>query len=452
MQPENSEPNSFQSLHTIVYEDNIKWVNQNTAILVVHGIGNQLPLETIDQFGRGLIKAFRKEFGDDIILSHRLVPKDDGKDGNWLDNVLRICKKGSEYHIDVYEYYWANYTEDKATWHELNTWLQGVIKGAKIFYDRNATIGYQYKDKSPFFDSKTGEFKERSYHRFISAASKIILIIDIFYRGLLWVVSRIPFFGRLAESMMQSYSDGLIKKLTNVLGDIVVYNVNDPKSKFYDTKKRIQAGGFKALRFLIERTIESDNTKANDQILYYPSVIVAGHSLGSQVAYDAINQLNLMINQDKIIKHYDRDGNCTLSNRPDKKISHQLNGFITFGSPLDKIVFFLRENVPDNEYIRQQFLSHFHGFKLRDLNFTNNSGSNKEYAPINYSLKRHLEKITWRNYFDNKDYVSGGLDYYDRLTNIDCQFKAGKFGFTHSDYWDCDKFYKDIIVNFLNQK
>jgi hypothetical protein len=33
---------------------------------------------------------------------------------------------------------------------------------------------------------------------------------------------------------------------------------------------------------------------------------------------------------------------------------------------------------------------------------------------------------------------------------VDCQFKAGMFGFTHSDYWSCDAFYKDIFIHFLN--
>ena len=443
------EPNPTHLLNALVYDDEIKWVTQTTAILVVHGIGNQLPLETIDQLGRGLIKAYKKKFGDDIILSHHLATKDDGQEGFWMDNVLRISKKDNAFFIDIYEYYWAHYTEDKASWGELNTWLHGVVNGAKSFYKRNATIGQHYKDSSPFFDSKTGKFNATNYRFFISAASKLILTINLIYRGLLWVVSRIPFFGRLAESMMKSYSEGIIKKFTNVVGDVVVYNVVDPKSKFYDTRRKILDGAVKALQFLIERLkVESPSVPPNDQTQYYPSVIVAGHSLGSQVAYDAINRLNLLINQQKI-KNYDADGNCLLQSRNGKKIKDQLTGFITFGSPLDKIIFFLRENVPDNEYVRQQFLAHFHGFKQRDLNFTNNSNTNKDFVQINHSLTRHLEKITWRNYFDNTDYVSGGLDYYEHLTNIDCQFKAGKFGFTHSYYWESDNFYKDVIMHFL---
>jgi hypothetical protein len=37
------------------FENGDLWINKDTTILVVHGIGNQLPLETLDQFARGLI-------------------------------------------------------------------------------------------------------------------------------------------------------------------------------------------------------------------------------------------------------------------------------------------------------------------------------------------------------------------------------------------------------------
>src|ERR1700744_948570 len=68
------------------------WVKQNTAIIVVHGIGNQLPLETVDQFGRGLIKEYAKLYKpDDLTLNHVLFSKpSDNGNGYWFDNVVRI--------------------------------------------------------------------------------------------------------------------------------------------------------------------------------------------------------------------------------------------------------------------------------------------------------------------------------------------------------------------------
>ncbi len=433
------EANAEEPLRKKSLNDDIRWVENDTAILVIHGIGNQLPLETLDQFGRGIIKTYKKNFQDEISISHQLIDKSDNRGGVWFDNILRISKKGSEHTIDIYEYYWANYSEDKATWRDINSWIQGVVSGAKSFYKRNAQLGYQYKDKSPFFDSKTGAFNAGTYNFFISVASKIILALDAIIRGFIWLISRIPFLGGLAESLLQSYADNAIQGLTNVIGDVVVYNVSDPKSKFYTVKKKIQEGAVHSLRFLIERN------KVDQP--FYPSVLVAGHSLGSQVAYDAINRINLLVNQNQI-KGYDKDG---INDKTKAHISKHLKGFITFGCPLDKIIFFLRENVPDDQYIRQQFLDHFNGFKQRDINFNNNPSSNQNYIKANSGLKRHLEDIQWRNYYDGHDYVSGGLDYYRGLTNIDCQFKSGRFGFTHSNYWDCEEFYQDIIIHFLKQ-
>src|SRR5688500_6279933 len=65
----------------------VSWVNENTAILVIHGIGNQFPLETLDLFGRGLIKQYKEAFGDSFRISHRVVPKASAGSELWFDNV-----------------------------------------------------------------------------------------------------------------------------------------------------------------------------------------------------------------------------------------------------------------------------------------------------------------------------------------------------------------------------
>jgi hypothetical protein len=138
--------------------------------------------------------------------------------------------------------------------------------------------------------------------------------------------------------------------------------------------------------------------------------------------------------------------------------------FVTFGSPLDKIAFFLREFVEDKDYLRQQLLTAYHGFKQRDWTMRelhqaqvrktttkqrrplNGSDANSEYVPLAPTLKRLLDDVEWRNYFDGKDPVSGGLDYYKDVVNIDCAFAHnGRKGFSHSYYWDFEYFYADII-------
>jgi hypothetical protein len=448
---EKPKPGKFQPNPTIYFQDlaftQKGWPEKNTALLIVHGIGNQLPLESIDLFGRGLIRSLKEKFGEKIKVSHHVVPKDDGNASFWMDNVLRLELEGNNNVVDLYEYYWAHYTENKASWTDINTWLQGVIKGAKTFYKRNGAIGKEYKDRSIFFDDKDGKFNVATYWLFVSFASKVIFIVDGLVSGLLWLVERVPLplFGTIGKWLINKYTKTIFSKMTNVVGDVVIYNVVDPKHKFYQTRKAILDGAVKALRFLVERT--TDNTASSaDQKLFYGSVIVGGHSLGSQVAYDAINRFNLLVNQGKI-SHYNREGVCELPSRGHTCICDQLNGFFTFGSPLDKIVFFLRENVGDKQYVRQQLLAHFHGFKQREYNFSKKTLNNSQYVEIENELVRFLDDIEWRNYFDNSDYVSGGLDYYHKLINIDCKFEKGFF--THSNYWESKLFYDDVIYHFI---
>ncbi|MBL7930521.1 MAG: hypothetical protein JNL60_01380 [Bacteroidia bacterium] len=134
--------NSVNQINPLNRDENsaLKWVEKNTAILIVHGIGDQLPMETIDSFARGLIKQYKKSFPNQVTLTHEIVPKPGSKGDTWFDNAVRIHLKGSDKYIDVYEYYWANYTQDKASWSDLTQWLQGVVKGAQKFYKKNAEL------------------------------------------------------------------------------------------------------------------------------------------------------------------------------------------------------------------------------------------------------------------------------------------------------------------------
>jgi hypothetical protein len=424
------------------------WAKKNTAMLVVHGIGNQLPLETLDQFGRGLIAEYQALYpGLKLGLEHVIVSKISGNDDVWFDNVVRIRLEGHEHYIDLYEYYWANYTEDKATFMDIQHWLNGVVAGAEKFYKKIAELNVAVGDDGPFFDSH-GKFLRWKYNLFLKSVTYLIPIFRGVFKAILWLLSFIPYIGEAIKEYFKDFTNALDHNLSNVIGDIVVYNVSDPKSKYYCVKRKVMDGAVDALTFLIERQQGAEG----EESLSYPSVIVAGHSLGTQVSYDAINKLNLLINQQKI-KNYDQFGTCTLPLSGTLKIKDQLKGFVTFGSPLDKIAFFLREIVPDESFLRQQLLDDYHGFKQKDWSMRSQAlkkpNQKLKFVPLANSLVRYLDDVKWHNYYDDRDYVSGSLEYYGIVTNINCQFNSKWYGFTHSNYWDCSGFYKDIIINFL---
>src|SRR5690606_19272522 len=143
------------------------------------------------------------------------------------------------------------------------------------------------------------------------------------------------------------YVDGIIKALlgkgekifVDFVGDVVVYSSTSQKDKTFEIRKKILDGAFNQLKIILECG-------------KYENIIAAGHSLGSVIAYDAINKIN----------------NEMLFNEKLRLCAGKLKGFVTFGSPLDKIAFFFRDHTQDEEYIRRQLLANYHNFKNKDLN------------------------------------------------------------------------------------
>ena len=446
------------------------WSNEDTAFLIVHGIGNQLPAETIDQFCQGLYNVYNAWVTDHnntciakgnknllkIVAEHVIIPKQKDKSpGQWFDNVIRLRlvqmnvtsgeweNKGGK--IDIYEYYWANLTENKADWDDINDWLNGVTNGAAKYYRENAELGKRYGDSSPFFTSD-GKFLKGKYRLFVSVMGKLVIIVDGLWQLIKTLFSYIPGIGSLINRSVQSLTKSVLHQIANIIGDVVVYNVVDPKSKYYAIHRKVQDGAVNALKFLIEKQGEDCNTgEANAE---YPRIILAGHSLGSQIAYDAVNKLLFLVAQDSLECYTSNAKAKNRFNLIDKSLSDQLRGFITFGSPLDKLAFFVRENIPDCNFVRKQILNDFHCFKNRSMDL-------EENRPVDWFEVRgisipSLNDIQWRNYYDDHDDVSGGLDYYSDVVNVNCKFNCNSWPrFTHSYYWSNKEFYMDVVKNYL---
>jgi hypothetical protein len=98
--------------------------HKNTAILVIHGIGQQNPYETLDQFARNLTRYLKYEGGiEDLTLEAARLDHND-----WVEARVRLhtSKYGPqtnteppEASVDLYEYYWAPQTQDKISYRRL---------------------------------------------------------------------------------------------------------------------------------------------------------------------------------------------------------------------------------------------------------------------------------------------------------------------------------------------
>jgi hypothetical protein len=417
-----------------------KWIEKNTAILIVHGIGHQNPLETLDQFGRGIAETFLSYGNIDICLTHEIV-KRSNNEPVWFDNFIRIRNKKNNKHLDIYEYYWANFTEDKAKPKDFQKWVSDTAKGARKFYKQNAAMTKKYEHGSPFLNAYE-DFNYYTYFIFLYVLGGIIPIIGNVGKFGMTLLTSIPFFGTLISGGLKWFINTTVSSATNVVNDIVIYNTYDKKSKFFQVRKKIMEGAIKQLRYLVESHDEKE--------IPYEKVVIAGHSLGTQVAFDAINELTHLVNEGEI-KGYTKDGIFKGDNKTN--IAEVLSGLVTFGSPLDKIAFFLRENVEaEKEYLRFQILCNYHSFKQRDwaINFIPEDVDVPPPFRLAPAFNRIFDNLQWRNYYDNKDYVSGALDYYYEVNNINCRFKTiNPFAFTHSWYWDRKEMYADIILTML---
>jgi len=202
--------------------------------------------------------------------------------------------------------------------------------------------------------------------------------------------------------------------LTKYVADVAVYTTADAKSKNYATRSAILDGSTKALAEIL---INPD----------YDRVILAGHSLGSVIAYDTINEL--------IGRVAGTAGPG--SDHPDPAVTRQqlakLRGLVTFGSPLDKIYYFFREHVKEGQAIRAQILSLLHSFRKVP--------SGRDYRPYKFDYTPlRLDELLWLNAWSPLDPVSAHLHFYD--VNQQKWFWYSVPGLAHLGYWGDPDFYQ----------
>ena len=392
-----------------------------TAFLVIHGIGEQNPFETLDSFGLGLVDYFHS-VNLKPKLSHQIIGRKEKTE--WVESFFRIETEGTDDSIDVHEYYWAYLTEKKISAYEIWAWLKKTYDGTLKFYSEHPEELSQYltpvqaKRLSEHPDLNKKFARQKSLEWLGKALRRLRLL------GLV-----VPFMNILSALLrpllpwpwLQGIKNLLAGKVTYLLegyiGDIAIYTTTDQKSSHFRIRQEILAGSLGLLENLLQ-----DYKEEHDQ------VILAGHSLGSVIAYDALNRLNVQAN---------------LPGRKQLPLQ-KLVGLITFGSPLDKIAFFFREYVGRDQHIRRQIIDHLHSFRARQF-----SRVEPEYL-MQIPIQNKLTSLKWINYYSTKDPISGKLDYYelDKPGNIHLEL-ADAWARAHVGYWRHIPFYESIKKEFF---
>jgi len=241
------------------------------------------------------------------------------------------------------------------------------------------------------------------------------------------------------------------------LADIALYTTADENSAFFKTRSEILKEATRKLRALLRDP-------------QYTSVAVAGHSLGSVIGYDAINWLrvetqvtgstgaqaqrlladlathiNGLPPEDNAKAHELigqltqtlQDSGHTAFAPVSEKEFRRLRTFITFGSPLNKVLYFFRSRVKVYETVRAHILNDLHGFRqVPDLLSSDSSIQDNNGNP--------QDNLYWVNIYSPLDPISARLVFYRDIHEHRRWFWF--WGKCHVSYWHDQKFYREVLA------
>ncbi len=382
-----------------------------TAFLVIHGVGPHQRYQVCDDFVRGFYDVYKKgneeaklDGNSSAVLQHRLKDRKERSESYVSIQTPGYNDVAVKADIEIYEYFWDIYMVHKTLPREAWNLLMKASKNAKSYYDKvfleNPALAVEILDldrkpKSKLFrkkifkkkDEPEVEFRHGGYLLLLGGASmavvKIVTVLPILITIFEWLSKlQVPIISQVygAISGIFRLIVGSYQKLEEAfLGDVVRYFDMDPRSQHHETRQKIINGAVEELRALV----------VDDE---YQRIIVAGHSLGSVIAYDALNRIILQANT----------GKKMISPNAAKKIV----GLITFGSPLDKIAFFFRQFVPSDNRVRLKILADRHTFRTCSLLQVDNDIK----PPSDFY---QLPDVRWLNFWHPSDLLSGKLDLYD---------------------------------------
>ncbi len=397
------------------------WPKEQTAILAIHGIGQQNPFDALDALVQGLLGTLeRSNVGSSVTVRHRVREFEGG-----TENYIALLKDNDETTaIDCYEYYWAHETERRINVGEVFDWLVAVGASAQKYYDEMQSLADSYEEKGidafgkQYLIGGRARFKKYWYLKNLGFALSMSRVLMTILNPL---ASRFPVVSKPVKLVLTVLGAVAKPFIVGYVGDVAIYTTMDMKSKHHEIRQKILAGSVKKLKCLLT----SGDAKSPD----YKRVILAGHSLGSVIAYDTLNKMNNSFNTGQI----------------PLPLASKLGGLVTFGSPLDKVAFFFDERSPRSQYIKRQLLAQYHGFKRRSV-YPNWIPP----RPVQSDVKHYLDGMRWLNFWARKDPVSGPLDFYDIPDQDNRELPLeGRWGTAHSQYWGNDRMYSEILGDLI---
>jgi hypothetical protein len=212
------------------------------------------------------------------------------------------------------------------------------------------------------------------------------------------------------------------KVLTSAIGCLAVYLGADDLSKNFAARSQIL---HESTTMLINLLAGRDETGTPNKEWIYDQVLVAGHSLGSVIAYDSLSQL--------IVRDLAKDP--SLGGVPLEK----LKGLLTFGCPLNKVVYFFRARTNLRTNVLSQILYKLHSFRLRTPLPPQANPALAVPHPFPEKIP-FASDFLWYNAYSPFDIISGRMQFYS--ADLDVPVERGVTPWTaHLSYWENDDLY-----------
>ena len=490
------------------------------AVLVLHGIGEQVPYETLDSAGRGFAETFGADGYPCKLTGERLQHADWTEVAVHLDFDAPATPQGLR-RLSLFEFYWAPYTEGKTRLASMVRWLaitaltplrylsanlqaelgatppvapgwprcklvtrlfgRELLRGVGIYLPFLIALGlggllaYKVSQGLPALLSSLLATVQTEPSPWWGMAFLILtalaVVMAVFLVQRLWARGRrvgpgieqtaenlwtllaaatlvaalllaaaiqylgwfdvIPYLGVILSRhslylLLLALVLALLRwVLLRFVGDIALYVNADARAESYRVRAAILRDATAALKRLLQNA-------------EYDRVVLAGHSLGSVIAYDAITEL---VNQTVATQTPGAPAPLTPAE------IGRLRGLVTFGSPLDKVLYFFREQVRDAQAVRAQILGRLHKFRRLD--------SGRDYGWLEFKPGAlpatmplpDLAGLAWLNIWAPLDPVSGSLRFY--RVNVSLRRSYWLWGFAHLRYWRDQAMYELIINNLL---
>lgn len=370
-------------------------VRDKTAVIICHGMGQQVKFETLSLVSDIILKkekeALKENNSQKVFV--RLINYNDTKIPR---TELKIKNENDELQeIHLYEVYWAPLTEGRINAGQTLRFLLSSAKEGFIFslkgYFKRWVFGSEKPMAVKYYTgififlvfilllTLTLLFFLSSYISFISILSWIYdidsynIIIPItkiyplcLFENLITSNYKIFLFISLIISILLFKGKSILKQY---VGDIAAYISPFKVSKFAQIRNEIHKQGMEIAKFVYG--LKDDRDEKNFE---YKNIIFIGHSLGSVIAYDTLNAI--------INEYMDANG---YSSAPERT-----KLLLTFGSPLDKTAFIFRtqkDNLPVREALSEAIQPLIKDYRYRP--------------------------DSWINIYSYMDIISGKLDYYD---------------------------------------